>query len=166
MNSRPAVGEAAPDFEGPTSNESHFRLKDCVGRKNVVLYFYPKYYNLCCDIKSCPPTTCRFKDRLQPVRAQWTEVVGISADTLESHKAFSRKHSLNFPLISDHDKAISRLYGVLGEDGSVADRVTFIIDKEGKITKVFAKTDITKRTHEVVAALKQHPFHKAKFQNS
>jgi len=85
----------------------------------------------------------------------WTEVVGVSVDTAESHKKFAEKNGLNFPLVSDHDKQISKIYGVLDEDGSHAERVTFIVDRKGKIAKVFMNVDVTKHTHEVVDALKQ-----------
>jgi peroxiredoxin Q/BCP len=142
------VGDTAPDFEGPTSKGT-FRLKDYLGKKNVVLYFYPKD-----DTKGCTIEACSFRDRLQPIRALWTEVVGVSVDSIESHKKFAEKNGLNFPLVSDDDKRISQTYGVLSEDGSRAERVTFIINREGKIAKTFMNVDVTKHTHEVVEALK------------
>ena len=141
-------GDTAPDFEGLTSKGT-FRLKDYLGKKNVVLYFYPKD-----DTKGCTIEACSFRDKLQPIQALWTEVVGVSVDDIESHKKFVEKNALNFPLISDHDRQISQTYGVLSEDGSRAERVTFIINKEGKITKTFRNIDVTKHTHEVVEALK------------
>jgi peroxiredoxin Q/BCP len=78
-------------------------------------------------------------------------------DTVESHKKFAEKNSLNFPLISDRDKKIAKAYRVLSEDGSRAERMTFIIDKEGRIAKIFTNVDITKHTHEIITALKQLP---------
>lgn len=149
MELRLKIGDAAPDFEGSTSSDIRFRLSDYRGKKNVVLYFYPKD-----ETKGCTIEACGFRDSLQPIRALWTEVVGVSVDTVESHKNFAKKNALNFPLVSDADKAISKIYGVLSEDGSHAERVTFIINKEGQIVKVFPKVDITKHTHEVVATLK------------
>jgi peroxiredoxin Q/BCP len=117
-----------------------------------VLYFYPKD-----DTKGCTTEACSFRDKLQSIAALWTEVVGVSVDTVESHKKFAEKNSLNFPLISDHDKQISKTYGVLSQDGSLAERMTFIIDKEGKIAKIFTNVDVTKHTHEIITALKQLP---------
>ncbi len=149
MGARPKVGDVAPDFEGQTSKDTRVRLRDYLGKRNVVLYFYPKD-----DTKVCTIEACSFRDKLQPIAALWTEVVGVSVDTVESHKKFAEKNSLNFPLISDHDKLISKTYGVLSEDGSYAERVTFIIDREGKIAKIFTNVDITKHTHEIVAELK------------
>jgi len=150
VETRRKVGDTAPDFEGQTSKDTRVRLRDYFGKRNVVLYFYPKD-----DTKGCTIEACSFRDKLQSIAALWTEVVGVSVDTVESHKKFAEKNSLNFPLISDHDKQISKTYGVLSEDGSRAERMTFIIDKEGKIAKIFTNVDITKHTHEIVTALKQ-----------
>ena len=150
MGTKPKVGDTAPDFVGQTSNDIRFRLKDYLGKKNVVLYFYPKD-----DTKGCTIEACTFRDKLQPIGALWTEVVGVSVDTVESHKKFAEKNGLNFTLVSDEDKQISKTYGVLSDDGSQADRVTFIIDKEGKIAKVFTNVDVTRHANEIVDALKQ-----------
>jgi peroxiredoxin Q/BCP len=146
----PKTGDMAPDFVGQTSNDIRIRLKDYLGKKNVVLYFYPKD-----DTKGCTIEACTFRDKLQPIGALWTEVIGVSVDTVESHKKFAEKNGLNFILVSDQDKQISKTYGVLSDDGSKADRVTFIIDKEGKIAKVFTNVDVTRHANEIVDALKQ-----------
>jgi peroxiredoxin Q/BCP len=150
MGTKPKAGDTAPDFVGQTSNDIRIRLKDYLGKKNVVLYFYPKD-----DTKGCTIEACTFRDKLQPIGALWTEVVGVSVDTVESHKKFAEKNGLNFTLVSDQDKQISKTYGVLSDDGSKADRVTFIIDKEGKIAKVFTNVDVTRHANEIVDALKQ-----------
>lgn len=150
MGTKPEVGDMAPDFGGQTSNGIRIRLKDFLGKKNVVLYFYPKD-----DTKGCTIEACTFRDKLQPIGALWTEVVGVSVDTVESHKKFAEKNGLNFTLVSDQDKQISKTYGVLSDDGSKADRVTFIIDKEGKIAKIFTNVDVTRHANEIVDALKQ-----------
>ena len=149
------VGDMAPDFEGQTSTDTRVRLGDYLGKRNVVLYFYPKD-----DTKGCTIEACTFRDKLQSIAALWTEVVGVSVDTVESHKKFAEKNSLNFPLISDHDKQISKSYGVLSKDGAYAERMTFIIDREGKIAKIFTNVEITKHTHEIITALKQLPLKK------
>jgi peroxiredoxin Q/BCP len=149
------VGDMAPDFEGQTSTDTRVRLGDYLGKRNVVLYFYPKD-----DTKGCTIEACSFRDKLQSIAALWTEVVGVSVDTVESHKKFAEKNSLNFPLISDHDKQISKSYGVLSKDGAYAERMTFIIDREGKIAKIFTNVEITKHTHEIITALKQLPLKK------
>ena len=150
MEAKLKVGDTAPDFEGPSSKDSVIRLRDYLGKKNVVLYFYPKD-----DTRGCTIEACSFRDKLQPIRALWTEIIGVSVDTVESHKKFAEKNGLNFPLISDGDKQISRAYRVLSEDGSYAERMTFIINKKGKIAKIFTNVDVTKHTHDVVDALRQ-----------
>jgi peroxiredoxin Q/BCP len=157
MTTRPKIGDTAPDFEGATYNGTMVRLRDYLGKKNVVLYFYPKD-----DTRGCTIEACSFRDKLNSLTALWTEVVGVSVDSLESHKQFAEKHNLNFPLVSDHDKRISQTYGALSDDGSQAERMTFIIDRQGRVASVFTKVDVTKHTDEVVAALKQLPLKKTK----
>ena len=159
MEVKPNVGDAAPDFDGLASTDTRVRLKDYLGKKNVVLYFYPKD-----DTKGCTIESCSFRDKLQSIASLWTEVIGISVDTVDSHKKFAEKNSLNFPLVSDHDKRISNAYGVLSGDGSHSKRITFIIGKDGRIAKIFTDVDVTKHTHEVVEALKQLPLGNTKSQ--
>ena len=144
------AGDPAPDFEGPTSDGSKLGLKDFLGKKNVVLYFYPKD-----DTPGCTKEACSFRDNLQPIRNMGAEIIGVSLDSIESHGKFASKYGLSFPLISDKDKRIANAYGVLKDTGTSTNRVTFIIDKTGKIAKVFPKVDVTKHTEEVVSALKE-----------
>ena len=143
------VGDAAPDFEGPTISGSKLGLKDFVGKKNVVLYFYPKD-----DTPGCTREACSFRDNIQSIRDTGAEIVGVSLDSIQSHDKFTAKYSLPFPLISDKDKRIATAYGVLRETGVSTNRVTFIIDKNGKIAKIFPKVDVGVHTTEVIAALK------------
>ena len=143
------VGDPAPDFEGPTADGTLLDLKDFVGKKNVVLYFYPKD-----DTPGCTKEACSFRDNLQPIRALDTEIVGVSLDGVESHKKFIKKYRLTFPLISDKEKHIARAYGVLKDTRTSTNRVTFLIGKNGKVAKIFPKVDVTKHTDEVVATLR------------
>jgi peroxiredoxin Q/BCP len=144
------TGDTAPDFEGPTSDGTRLGLKDFAGKKNIVLYFYPKD-----DTSGCTREACSFRDKLQSIRDMGAEIVGVSLDSVQSHDKFARKYELLFPLISDKDKRISSAYGVLRDIGLTTNRVTFIIDKNGKIAKVFPKVDVSKHTEEVIAALKE-----------
>lgn len=150
MSIKVKVGEQAPDFEGPTSDGSRLGLKDFVGKKNVVLYFYPKD-----DTPGCTREACSFRDNLQSVRKLGAEIIGVSLDSIQSHDRFTKKYELPFPLISDKEKLIAKAYGVLKDAGLSTNRVTFIIDKNGKVAKVFPKVDVSKHTEEVVAALKE-----------
>jgi peroxiredoxin Q/BCP len=149
MEVKVKVGDNAPDFEGPTTEGKTLGLKDFLGKKNVVLYFYPKD-----DTPGCTKEACSFRDNLQPIRSLGAEIIGVSVDSVESHKKFSTKFSLPFPLISDKEKRIAKAYGVLRVTGTT-NRVTFIIDKNGKIAKIFPKVDVSKHTEEVVAAIKE-----------
>ena len=146
------VGRPAPDFEGPIADGTRLGLKDFVGKKNVVLYFYPKD-----DTPGCTTEACSFRDNFDLVRKMGAEVIGVSLDSVESHKKFASKYKLPFPLISDKEKRIAQAYGVLRDTGTSASRVTFIIDKTGKIRKIFPKVDVTNHTEEVVEALKAMP---------
>jgi len=142
------VGDTAPNFYGLTSDGS--KLTDFRGRKNVVLYFYPKD-----DTPGCTKEACSFRDNLKAIREMGSEIVGISVDDVASHKKFAEKYHLPFPLVSDPDKKIATAYGVLRDPPTMTNRVTFIIDKNGKITNIFPKVDVTQHTEEVVAALKK-----------
>jgi peroxiredoxin Q/BCP len=144
------VGDVAPDFEGATADGTRLGLKDFIGKKSVVLYFYPKD-----DTPGCTKEACSFRDNLQPIRSLGAEIIGVSLDNVDSHKKFAAKYSLSFPLISDKDKRIAKAYGALRETGTSTNRVTFLIDREGKIARIFPKVDVTKHTQEVVAALKE-----------
>ena len=150
MEIKVKAGDPAPDFEGPTSDGSRLGLKDFVGKKNVVLYFYPKD-----DTPGCTKEACSFRDNLQPIRDMGAEIIGVSLDSIQSHSKFASKYGLSFPLISDKEMRIANAYGVLKDTGTSTSRVTFIIDKSGKIAKVFPKVDVTKHTEEVVSALKE-----------
>jgi len=144
------VGDRAPEFEGPTTNGSKLGSRDFIGKQNVVLYFYPKD-----DTPGCTREACSFRDNIAEIRKMGAEVVGVSLDSIVSHEKFTTKYSLPFPLISDKEKQIAEAFGVLKETGTSANRTTFIIDKQGKIAKVFPKVDVSKHTEEVVTALKQ-----------
>ena len=144
------LGENAPSFEGLTADGSKLSLKDFIGKKNVVLYFYPKD-----DTPGCTKEACSFRDSIKSLEGLDTEIVGVSLDSVDSHKKFKEKYHLPFPLLSDKDKRIATAYGVLKEGGTSASRVTFIIDKKGKIAKIFPKVDVNIHTSEVTAALRE-----------
>ena len=150
MSIKVNVGDKAPNFEGPTGDGGNLGLKDFLGKKNVVLYFYPKD-----DTPGCTKEACSFRDNLSSIRSMGAEIVGVSVDSVESHKKFSTKYNLPFKLISDSGKQIAKAYGVLRDTGTSTNRVTFIIDRTGKIAKIFPKVDVTQHTAEVVAALKE-----------
>lgn len=133
------AGSTAPDFGGVDPEGNPFRLSSLRG-KWVVLYFYPKD-----ETTGCTMEACEFRDNLGALQALGAEVVGVSVQDAESHRAFAEHRRLNFRLVADPDKAITRSYGALGFLG-VAKRVTFLIDPEGRIRDVH-RSEIDPKGH-------------------
>ncbi len=127
-------GQMAPDFSARDDQGNTINLKDFRGKKNVVLYFYPKD-----DTPGCTIEACNFRDDFSKYQDKETVVLGVSFDDAESHKAFKNKFQLPFPLLVDSDRKIAQAYGVEGD--KYPNRDTIVIDKEGKVKKVFRKVD-------------------------
>jgi peroxiredoxin Q/BCP len=108
-------------------------LSEYQGKKNVVLYFYPKD-----ETRGCTREACEFRDRYDVFTSLGAEVLGVSSDTLESHKSFATHHGLPFLLLSDEDGKVRKLYGVPSTMGIIPGRVTYIIDKKGVVRHVFS----------------------------
>ncbi len=123
-------GVDAPDFQALDEDGEPFRLVDLRGSW-VVLYFYPKDETI-----GCTAEACTFRDQMADFRTLGTKVVGVSTQGVESHRSFADHHSLNFTLVADEDKVVSRLYETLGILG-VNRRVTYLIDPEGTIAGVY-----------------------------
>jgi peroxiredoxin Q/BCP len=134
----PQVGRAAPDFELPSHLGDTVRLKDFRGKKNVVLYFYPKD-----DTPGCTREACDLRDDHPRLAGEDVVVLGVSKDPVESHVRFAQKYELPFPLLSDAGSAVSESYGVwkekslYGRRSMGIERTTFLIDKQGVLRKVF-----------------------------
>ena len=146
----PVAGSAAPDFTLP-SQESSVSLKDYRGSW-VVLYFYPKDQT---------PGCTREAHNFQVDQAKYAErhavVLGVSVDSVDSHKKFCAKEGLNFKLLADSDGKVSNAYGSLTNLGVVkfAARHTFLIDPSGKVAKAYTSVDPARHSEEVLAALDQ-----------
>lgn len=121
------VGEVAPDFELPASGNHMIQLSDYRGAKNVLLAFYPFAFSPVCSLQ-----LPGLQQQLGQFKSLNTEVLGISVDSKHSSAAFAEHLHLEFPLISDFNREITRAYGVLRE-GGFAERALFVIDKTGKI---------------------------------
>ena len=129
------IGDVAPAFDSVTHDGRRVTLADFRGKKNVVLYFYPKD-----ETRVCTAEACGFRDAYEELMGLDTEVIGVSFDSGASHARFAEKHHLPFLLLSDEDGAIAKAYGAKGFLGGLlkmASRVTFLIDKDGKISGVF-----------------------------
>jgi peroxiredoxin Q/BCP len=131
-------GTQAPDFELVSDAGKTVRLSDFRGKK-VVLYFYPKD-----NTPGCTKEACSFRDEM-PKFDEDVVVLGVSRDSVQSHKKFKEKYQLNFPLLSDPEGRVCEAYGVIGEKKRYGRtyigvfRVTFVIDETGKIIRVFNK---------------------------
>jgi peroxiredoxin Q/BCP len=149
------VGDPAPDFSLQDDTGQIRSLKDFRGKK-LVLYFYPKDAT-----PGCTREACDFRDNMNRVLATGAAVVGVSADSVESHRRFKEKQGLNFPLLSDPEKETLKAYTVWQQKSLYGRlflgivRTTFIIDEKGKVAKVFPKVSVTGHVDEVLAALRK-----------
>jgi peroxiredoxin Q/BCP len=125
------VGDRAPDFELPAADGRRVRLADFLGKKNVVLFFYPKDETAGCTIEACT-----FRDAYEDFVGVGAEVIGVSGDSLESHNRFAGKHRLPFVLLSDPKGLVGAKYDVRKALGIFPGRVTFLIDRDGIVRHV------------------------------
>lgn len=134
----------------PTSNGSYVSLADFLGKKNVVVYFYPKDFT-----QGCTAEACSFRDSYESFKDLGAEVIGISSDGQNSHRDFARQHHLPFILLSDVDDEVRKAYGVKKTLGLFAGRVSFVIDKKGIIRLIFSsQTRATAHVGEALNILK------------
>jgi len=135
------VGDLAPDFTLPDQLGEPVRLGQLVGKKNVVLYFYPRDAT-----PGCTAEARAFRDAYDTFAAADTEVVGVSSDSIQSHKRFAAKHQLQFKLLSDRDGAVRALYGVERTLGILPGRVTYVIDRDRVVQHVYS-SQLAARRH-------------------
>ena len=126
------VGSKAPNFTLPSQSGELVSFRDSLGEKPVVLFFYPKD-----DTPGCTKEACTFRDEYEQFSELDTEVIGISSDSVDSHKSFAKKHNLPFTLLSDKGEKVRRLYNVPNTFGLFPGRVTYVIDQEGIVRHVF-----------------------------
>jgi peroxiredoxin Q/BCP len=147
-------GDTAPNFTLQADDGKNYSLSDFRGKKEVVLYFYPKD-----DTPGCTAEACSFRDSLSRLSSKGAQVLGVSLDDLDSHSEFRTKYSLNFPLLSDPDAKVSQAYGVYKEKNMYGkkfwgiERSTFVIGKDGKVKKAFRRVKVDGHVDEVMAAL-------------
>jgi peroxiredoxin Q/BCP len=141
-------GSPAPDFSLKSTDGSTVQLSRFKGKKNVIVYFYPKD-----DTPGCTKEACAFRDDISQLLAKDTVVFGVSTDNLQSHNEFTKKFSLNFPLLSDPDGSVSKAYDGFNPEKGTSRRVTAVIDKEGKIKKYFAQVNPEGHSKEVLSFL-------------
>jgi peroxiredoxin Q/BCP len=126
------VGDKAPHVQGVDQDGNRWKLASEVGRKVVLLYFYPKD-----DTPGCTKEACGFRDRIGDLKAQGVDVIGVSFDSVDSHKSFVFKYGLNFRLIADPSGRIADTYGArMGPDRKMDRRVSFLIGLDGRIAHI------------------------------
>ena len=124
-------GDTAPKFKLAAFPSGHIALEDYLGKKNVVLAFYPKD-----DTPGCTKEMCAFTEDLSHFEQVGTQVLGISCDNVASHEKFAGKYSLKQPLLADADGTVAKLYGTVAAGKSTASRKLFVIDKQGVIRHI------------------------------
>ncbi len=140
------VGDPAPNFTAAASDGSQVELKSVIGKAPIVLYFYPMD-----DTPGCTKEACSLRDHFAAFRKLDATVYGISYDSIDSHKKFIAKYNLPFVLLSDKDRAIAKLYGAYGM--LFAKRMTFVVDKSGKIAWINPKVDPSTHSQELETVL-------------
>ncbi len=147
---RPGVGDAAPDFALPNASGEIVRLSDFRGKKDVVLYFYPKD-----NTAGCTAEACAFRDRYDVISDMDAEVLGVSADSPTTHRWFAQMHRIPFQLLSDEGGAVRKSYGVPASFGFLPGRVTYVIDKQGIIRNVYvSQLNIDRHVSQALATLR------------
>lgn len=144
------VGDRAPDFTLTTQTGAPISLSDYQGQKAVVLYFYPKD-----DTPGCTAESCAFRDSYNVFKELDAEILGISADSPDSHAQFAQKYQLPFTLVSDTGNKVRQLYGVPATLFVLPGRVTYVIDQDGMVRHIFnSQLDFQAHVTEAVQVLK------------
>ena len=148
------AGDKAPEFKVLSDQGKEVTLSQFLGKKDVILYFYPKD-----NTSGCTKEACSFRDQMPQIENKKAVVLGVSPDSVKSHQGFIQKQNLNFTLLSDPDHKVAEAYGAWGEKSMYGKkymgilRSTFIIGKDGIIKKVYEKVKPEGHAEEVLQAL-------------
>jgi peroxiredoxin Q/BCP len=144
------VGDKVPEFTLPSHTGEMVSMNDLIGRRTVVLFFYPKD-----NSPGCKKEVCAFRDAFEVFKEEGAEVIGISSDSLSSHEDFASKHALQFRLLSDEDNEVRKMFGAY-DMGGIPGRVTYVIDTKGVIRYVFSsQLHPTKHIDEALRVIKE-----------
>jgi thioredoxin-dependent peroxiredoxin len=144
------VGSTIPEFTLPDQDGNEFNVKDFIGKKNLVIYFYPKD-----DTPGCTKEACYFRDQYDVFNEVDAKIIGISSQSVKSHKEFAGKYELNFTLLSDKNNKIRKMFGAFSLR-IVPGRVTYIVDKKGIVIYIFnSQTEATKHVDEALRILRK-----------
>lgn len=148
--SKLSVGDKMPDFKGVDQNQNVLSSQDFKGKK-LIIYFYPKD-----NTPGCTAQACNLRDHYEILLEEGFSLVGVSADSVKSHKKFEEKFDLPFPLIADEDRDVINKFGVwgakkfMGKSFEGIHRTTFLIDEEGIIRHIIDKPDTKNHTEEIL----------------
>lgn len=145
------IGDTIPTFSLPDQNGKTVNINDIVGQKNLVLFFYPKD-----DSPGCTAQACSFRDQYEEFAEVNAVVIGISGQSVKSHKKFAEKHNLSYTLLSDNNNELRKKFGVPANlFGIIPGRVTYIIDKKGQVVHIFnSQTQIDKHISNALEILR------------
>jgi peroxiredoxin Q/BCP len=146
------IGSSIPAFTLPDQNGNMFDINSVIGKKNIVIYFYPKD-----DSPGCTKEACSFRDQFEDFKEADAVIIGISGQSVESHKEFAEKYRLSFTLLSDDGDKLRKQFGVPTNFlGLLPGRVTYIVDKRGKVIFIFnSQTKATEHVEEALRILKE-----------
>jgi peroxiredoxin Q/BCP len=145
------IGDRTPDFTLPDQSGTKVSLKDFIGSKIVVLFFYPKDFS-----RGCTAEACAFRDSYDVFVEAGAQVIGVSSQSVESHNKFAILNKLPFILLSDEGGRVRELYGVPSTLGILPGRVTYIIDKKGIVRHIFSsQLNATKHIDEAIRIVKE-----------
>ncbi len=144
------IGDRTPNFTLPSATGEKVSLEDFIGKKSIVIYFYPKD-----DTPGCTAESCAFRDSYETFTDAGAEVIGISGDSPESHQKFAQKYNLPFLLLSDTNNQVRKLFGVPATLFVLPGRVTYVIDKEGIVRHIFnSMLDFSAHVDEAIKTIK------------
>lgn len=145
------IGDTIPNFTAIDTNGKEFDSKNYIGKQSLVIYFYPKD-----NTPGCTAQACSFRDHYEDFKDFGAEVIGISSDSVASHSNFSSKYKLPFILLSDSNKKLKTLFGVPSNlFGLLPGRVTFVVDKTGKIVLIFDSMFATSHIPKAIEIIKK-----------
>lgn len=142
------VGSVVPAFSLADQNGNQFNINSVIGKQKLVIYFYPAD-----DTPGCTKEACSFRDQFDVFKEAGAMIIGISGQSVESHKAFADKYKLNFTLLADDNNTVRKLFGVPGS--LIPGRVTYIVDLTGKVVFIFnSQSEPLKHVEEALRILK------------
>lgn len=145
------IGNKIPNFTAKDSRGNNFDVQNLIGKKPLVIYFYPKD-----NTPGCTTQACGFRDQYEDFTDLGAEVIGISSDSEKSHGQFAEQYRLPFILLSDTDKSIRKMFGVKTDYfGLLPGRTTYVIDKSGIITYIFDSTSAKDHISNALDAIKK-----------